>query len=640
MLFSLLFAFAPLVASAASLSASPASGAAPLSVSFNASGGTVLEFGDGSTATCSDSCEPWRPSHTYTAGGTYTASLKGGGKVLATKQILVSGPAALPTCTMSITPSVVSPGGSITLTWSSTNATGGTITGLGSVAPSGRTNLVVPLNPSTTFLGTFTGSGGTAQCQATVRVGTDAGVGTGDSGTSAGGIEGSQNNILSNPDTGASAGTRDTTGITAPVVPVTSSTLPPPGSGSTGGLVPCRGIDCNLCAAGTLIQRIINFMIGISIPLAALLFAWAGALYFSSGANPGNKDKAKQIFIDAFVGFLIALAAFLVVQTLLKVLMKDTYQSWNSIQCVSQEQRPGTTPTNTKTINDVLRSVLPSLSVSNNPSPIAPNFGGGYQGSGWGDTVGLGDGSGSSGGSFSGTGAPVTGEVICDDEYGCYSTYTGTNQDISRCGGGSWEYIADYDQCVSRQTEDVRQACAAGSTYIPDYDECINLGGGGGLKGTEQWLSGLEAACAQYGLDDCALAQATMARESGGNCSLTGPTKDYGCMQVTCPAAKDYDPTGWARTQDCESIKSRLLTDTDYNIAVGVNELKSCYNYTGGDIEKTAACYNGGRGALSLSKDTINCSGIANYQCPTYSWSSSIVKYTKGVSSTYGLIVK
>src|SRR3989338_5178457 len=61
------------------------------------------------------------------------------------------------------------------------------------------------------------------------------------------------------------------------------------------GLVGCTGAaNCNFCAFTGLFQSIINFLIGLSIPLSALLFAWAGILYFSSAANPAGIETAKK----------------------------------------------------------------------------------------------------------------------------------------------------------------------------------------------------------------------------------------------------------------------------------------------------------------------------------------------------------
>jgi peptidoglycan-associated lipoprotein len=80
-------------------------------------------------------------------------------------------PAAQPTVTLNASPAAVQPGQTVTLGWSSTNATDLDIEpGVGKVAPQGST----PVNPdqSTTYTITATGSGGTATASARVDVNT------------------------------------------------------------------------------------------------------------------------------------------------------------------------------------------------------------------------------------------------------------------------------------------------------------------------------------------------------------------------------------------------------------------------------------------------------------------------------------
>jgi peptidoglycan-associated lipoprotein len=78
-------------------------------------------------------------------------------------------PAVQPTVTLNASPSSVNSGGTVTLSWSSTNATDLEIDpGVGKVAPQGAT----PVNPttSTTFTITATGAGGSATATAHVDV--------------------------------------------------------------------------------------------------------------------------------------------------------------------------------------------------------------------------------------------------------------------------------------------------------------------------------------------------------------------------------------------------------------------------------------------------------------------------------------
>jgi hypothetical protein len=116
---------------------------------------------------------------------------------------------------------------------------------------------------------------------------------------------------------------------------------------SAAGLVPCGtsadpngATSCQACNLVDLLQHVINFMLGLSIPIAISLFAYAGVLYFTSAANQGNIDKAKKIFRSAFLGFILALMSFIIVNTILHaVLAPDYSDGWNSIKCVSQKDR-------------------------------------------------------------------------------------------------------------------------------------------------------------------------------------------------------------------------------------------------------------------------------------------------------------
>src|SRR3989344_2288853 len=57
-------------------------------------------------------------------------------------------------------------------------------------------------------------------------------------------------------------------------------------------LVLCDGINCQLCSLASLAQNIIKFTLLIAIPLSAILFAYAGALYVTARGNPSQIEKA------------------------------------------------------------------------------------------------------------------------------------------------------------------------------------------------------------------------------------------------------------------------------------------------------------------------------------------------------------
>lgn len=97
---------------------------------------------------------------------------------------------------------------------------------------------------------------------------------------------------------------------------------------------------CQACHLFQLVDRIVKFLILIAVPIASLLFAYAGILYFTSGGGHG-KEEAKNIFKDVLFGFIIALCGFLIVDTIIKTLVNGSFTgpSWNTVQCVAGSAR-------------------------------------------------------------------------------------------------------------------------------------------------------------------------------------------------------------------------------------------------------------------------------------------------------------
>lgn len=308
---------------------------------------------------------------------------------------------ALPRCSMSATPSTVIKGGSFTLKWSSTNATSAYIPGpgLGSVKPNDQRNLI-PVR-STKLTGTFTGPGGKAVCEAIIVVlnsngspmpvvsyddpqygepfvfldgsassgGTATAPGSASSGgtapapgsaTGGGTFSGPQSSGgSSNPFSGAPSGNSGN---------VQTDT---PSSGASSQLVPCDGINCQACNLVQLSQRIINFLLGLSIPLAAAMFAYAGVLYFTSSVS-NQIEKAKKVFKAVFIGFIIVVGAWLAIQTLMSAILDDSYKNWNQISCQSGRRT-------SESINTLLNSI--GVLTSNlNTTPQDPNNAQSWQG--------------------------------------------------------------------------------------------------------------------------------------------------------------------------------------------------------------------------------------------------------------------
>ncbi len=89
------------------------------------------------------------------------------------------------------------------------------------------------------------------------------------------------------------------------------------------GLVPCDGTTVHPCTWASLYilaGKILNFIVILSTSVAAIVFAWAGVLYFSAGGDTGKIQKAHTLFRAVAIGLVIILTAWLVVDVLLKTL--------------------------------------------------------------------------------------------------------------------------------------------------------------------------------------------------------------------------------------------------------------------------------------------------------------------------------
>ncbi|MCA9351997.1 hypothetical protein KC866_01205 [Patescibacteria group bacterium] len=132
-------------------------------------------------------------------------------------------------------------------------------------------------------------------------------------------------------------------GSTTPII-VTDPTRPSTSNNTVSGDVLENGIvpnDCgyNLGRKGNgricgfadiidLIGRIIEYIFILVIPIAALVFAYAGFLYLTSGGDTGKRQAAKRAMTNVIVGIIIVMAAWLVVRTIVVSIGVDPGASW------------------------------------------------------------------------------------------------------------------------------------------------------------------------------------------------------------------------------------------------------------------------------------------------------------------------
>lgn len=108
---------------------------------------------------------------------------------------------------------------------------------------------------------------------------------------------------------------------------------------STGGLV-AEGYRCQACHLFVLADNVVDALIVIGTLVAAIAFMYAGFLMFSARGNTEQVGKARGLFWDVFWGFIFLLAAWLIVDTVMKALVSENFfrglGPWNQLECVGQ----------------------------------------------------------------------------------------------------------------------------------------------------------------------------------------------------------------------------------------------------------------------------------------------------------------
>lgn len=93
-------------------------------------------------------------------------------------------------------------------------------------------------------------------------------------------------------------------------------------------LVPC-GTTANPTSCGfndllNMVNKVINFiLIYMAVPIAAIMFAYAGFLLVFSGGEPAKRTKAKDVFVNVAIGLVIIAACWLIVHTILSIVGFD-----------------------------------------------------------------------------------------------------------------------------------------------------------------------------------------------------------------------------------------------------------------------------------------------------------------------------
>ena len=102
------------------------------------------------------------------------------------------------------------------------------------------------------------------------------------------------------------------------------------------GFVPCEGSGCNACHFVVMANTIIRWMMGIIAVLFAVVAAMAGWGLVTSAGNAGAVEDAKKKFVSTFIGFVIVLGAWLLIDTIMLALTGEESGSWADVECTPQ----------------------------------------------------------------------------------------------------------------------------------------------------------------------------------------------------------------------------------------------------------------------------------------------------------------
>ncbi len=127
--------------------------------------------------------------------------------------------------------------------------------------------------------------------------------------------------------------------VVALVLPLVARAADLPLMSPGWSLVPeeCRDCACGFAAVMGMIQNLMNAGISVGVFVAVAIMTWAGILYITTPTNPEARGQASKMLLNAVIGMLIILSAWLIVDFVMKVLysgadgQQGKFGPWNSI---------------------------------------------------------------------------------------------------------------------------------------------------------------------------------------------------------------------------------------------------------------------------------------------------------------------
>jgi len=97
------------------------------------------------------------------------------------------------------------------------------------------------------------------------------------------------------------------------------------------------GAPLSFGAVMEIAQRFVNLGVSLGIFFFVIILAWAGFLFMISSTNPESRSQAKKMLLNAAIGLMIILSAWLMVDFIMKTLYsgpdgtEGKFGPWNSI---------------------------------------------------------------------------------------------------------------------------------------------------------------------------------------------------------------------------------------------------------------------------------------------------------------------
>jgi hypothetical protein len=123
--------------------------------------------------------------------------------------------------------------------------------------------------------------------------------------------------------------------------------LPSLALAQAGGLVPCGGQTGDPCNTNDVVgfaNSLIDYLIKALGVIAVIVMVYAGFKLVVSAGNESEWGKAKELFTNVIIGIILILAAWLIVDTVLKGLTGRGLGDWTE-ELQMRDPDPSRTPT-------------------------------------------------------------------------------------------------------------------------------------------------------------------------------------------------------------------------------------------------------------------------------------------------------